>query len=297
MSWTQFVGLIELHFLDWEEYVFRGQRDASWPLRSKFDREYRRAQSDFKKIDIYRGLSQEERELVEQSNPKLSIKTRDELLATLLNEFKKACTGRRGSTPRKLTDDEWWALGQHYGLATPLLDWTRSPYVAAYFALAEKKESTSGCRAMWAYSHLSMLEIVINMPENLDKDPHLIPVTEIINGYIEENSRIVSQNGLFTKTPLGEDIEETIEKSIDLNGHSPILYKIEIPNEQREEFLRHLESMNIHHGSLFPDLKGAAELTNRKLERASSDLIWKAKPEFVHRMLSNNEYHKTSTSN
>ena len=32
---------------------------------------------------------------------------------------------------------EWLALMQHYGTPTRLLDFTRSPYVACYFALEE----------------------------------------------------------------------------------------------------------------------------------------------------------------
>ena len=272
-SWHEFVALLETDFLDWNEYIFRGQKDSSWPLRSKFDREYRSAKKLLEETDLLKGLNPQEKGLVEQSNPKTTLDARSDVLYRLLDRFKKACTGRRGHSPKTLSDIEWWALGQHFGLATPLLDWTQSPYVAAYFALKEPDLDSKADRAVWAYTHDGMVEIFINSPEFDEKNLNLSDAIEIFFGLVDENSRIISQSGLFTKTPSGEDVEEFIANKINLTGMSPILYKIEIPNSQREAFLRHLEAMNIHSGSLFPDIVGAAEFANRGLEGESSDLL------------------------
>tara|TARA_R110000744_G_C19342764_1_gene559611 strand:- start:254 stop:1204 length:951 start_codon:yes stop_codon:yes gene_type:complete len=293
-NWHEFVALIETDFLDWNEYIFRGQKDSSWPLRPKFDREYRGAKKLLAETNPLKGLNPQEIGLVEQSNPKLTLDARSVLLDRLLDRFKKACTGRRGHSPKSLSDIEWWALGQHFGLATPLLDWTQSPYVAAYFALAEPDLNSNANRAVWAYSHDGMKDIFINSVEFDEENLDLSDAIEVVFGLIDENSRIISQSGLFTKTPNGEDIEEFIANKINLTGMSPILYKIEIPNSQREAFMRHLESMNIHAGSLFPDIVGAAEFANRGLECESSDLLWKAQPSFIRRMLSNDAYHDNS---
>ncbi|HAS6341229.1 TPA: FRG domain-containing protein [Vibrio vulnificus] len=289
-NWYEFEALIEKDFLDWNEYVFRGQKSSNWPLRSKFDREYRIALKKLDEAEPSKGLSEQDRYLVER-NLNLSLDPRNEVLDRLISTFKKACTGRRGQSPKTLSDTEWWALGQHFGLATPLLDWTLSPYVSAYFAFSEADPDESGCRAIWAYSHDGMMEIFINSPEYCHKEINESDTIMVLSGLTDENSRIISQSGLFTRTPNGEDIEEFIENNIDLNGMAPILYKIEIPNTQREAFLRHLTAMNIHSGSLFPDLVGAAEFANRSLECESENLLWKATPAFTKRMLSNGAYH------
>ena len=64
----------------------------------------------------------------------------------LLGEWK--VDAARFASPVPLDDIDWLVLAQHYGIATPLLDWTSSPLVALYFACADPDHKEHG-GAVW----------------------------------------------------------------------------------------------------------------------------------------------------
>lgn len=125
LRWRYFMDYINQHMLDYETYVWRGQRCDDWTLKSTLDR------------------------LIEKA--KIADSKRHIFMGSHLEQFKFAVRGRRGPNPVTIQDEnEWWALGQHHGLATPLLDWTTAPFPAAYFAFIGKGSEQTRYRAIYA---------------------------------------------------------------------------------------------------------------------------------------------------
>src|SRR5690606_14403222 len=75
---------------------------------------------------------------LERSNNKEPIERIASIENQIVEEFKRAA---KHYLPKKFlptTLTEWLALIQHYGSPTRLIDFTRSPYVASYFAFEDE---------------------------------------------------------------------------------------------------------------------------------------------------------------
>lgn len=235
-SWKYFSDFVSQEMLNFTTYVYRGHGDSSWKLEPTLDRLIKEPTS-------YKRGSHLER-------------------------FKFETRGRRGSSPIKLEDDnDWWALGQHHGLATPLLDWTESPFVALFFAASNASALGSDCFSIHAISQGSIKKI----NERISSDSRIPLVNgrkqtvKVVKPLSDENKRLVSQRGLFTRGPNNVDLETWVEKNSEGVERDIRVMKVVIPNKDAKECLRYLNRMNISHSTLFPDLPGASEFCNLHL--------------------------------
>ncbi len=236
--WKHFPKLITRELLELPSYIFRGQASAAWKLESSLDR------------------------LLKKKKIKLKEKTVDQHL----NAFMNASRGRRGKHPQVLeNEDEWWALAQHHGLATPLLDFTRSAFVALYFAFSD--ESFTGKeRAVYGIHFYRLVNKIKDLKSSDEKVKLFYPTSD-------ENNRLINQSGLFIKTPIKTNIEEFVTENFKDDSNGAVLFKVIIPNKEIKKCLIMLNKMNINHSTLFPDLYGAAKYVNCLLDKPGYDNI------------------------
>jgi len=255
-SWSSFFDFLEAEIFhasikSKRTYIWRGQRRSDWTISSSLDRVFERLHLLTPDQEVLEGRSLEH-----------------------LQSFKYAARGRRGSNPAQLLlENDWWALGQHFGLATPLLDWTRSPFAAAYFAFEETGPGQTDYRVVYGLDQFAVKQknhqLIEEKGNEYEEKGQRVPIIDFIDPMSDENQRLVSQSGLFTRAPVGRPIEEWVEWAFE-GSSAPVLLRIKVPDADRLNCLRTLNRMNINHLSLFPD-PGASRSTNLKLELDPQD--------------------------
>lgn len=143
------------------------------------------------------------------------------------------------------------ALIQHYGFPTPLLDWTLSPYMAAYFAFREvdEKHPLSDNIKIYIFDHAEWAKSFqqpLNLRDTTGK------YVSIIRPYAKNNPRIIAQQGIFTVTNV-DDMEQHI---IANSAKKTFLYTVELSVKEKPHVMRELNLMGINEMTLFPGLGG-----------------------------------------
>ncbi|MCG2812512.1 MAG: FRG domain-containing protein [Candidatus Aminicenantes bacterium] len=182
-----------------------------------------------------------------------------------LQQFKRRCMEFPPPQHIKESDEwRWLFFAQHHGLKTRLLDWTKDPLVAIYFAvenIISREKDNGTCGAIWA---LHVTKKNFRNPDDLKKDPKSTHKLVLVNPP-PFTPRLARQSGLFTYDPA--KCKPTAINLIPRRA-GEILIKIEIAAKKDPNpttlIRKQLGILNIHHGSLFPDPDGVADFINHE---------------------------------
>jgi hypothetical protein len=253
-SWRQIVDVID-DLMD-QSWVFRGHERSGWTLRTTLEREFTN-RGDVERQTLMHFL---------RSAPRL-------LPGHLI--------------PGDFDAAAWLGLIQHYGGPTRLLDVTRSPYVALYFAF---EASGNNDRALWAidqqWCRWSVAEIMaanegiaVGLGNSRTLGAQAQLVYSVVHGVPPGNEpQFVSFKpfqGVFTLDPWRPDprqsaqqamflcpgnVESSFMQNLAAHGHPKrkVLHKFVLPASLREEVIHQLSRMNVTAATLFPDLGGLA---------------------------------------
>jgi hypothetical protein len=222
-------------------FTWRGQRDPEWPLASSLERRLLAACAG-----------------PEEARSSVHMGRYREMIAEHLERWKQAASGLRGPAPKDLSEEQWWALGRHYGLMTPLLDWTEKPYVALFFALrgaaplfGDAQEVAPAPRERFAMYRLSDCAQLADASLAIVRTP------------IDELGRMQQQRGLFTWIRSDEHLD--ITGLLETTGRGHLLTQALVNAQVIPRALHDLDLHGIDHRLLFPDLYGAAGYANAQL--------------------------------
>jgi hypothetical protein len=248
----------ELRISSWDDFnawcatrdgwAFRGERDASWALVSSLARRLE-----------FCGV------------PRAEWREREERGMRI---FRRKAHVYLGDAAVLRDDVRCLAMMQHHGAPTRLLDFTKSPFVAAFFAL----ESAPGDAAVYALNTQRLWDLPPRFDASLTRDAIDPRVKDNFARHFavdrhpilwfgdpsDMDRRLVAQSGLLVMPGMLDRPLEALLASYD--SHEPLIERAVLAAGLRREAMHALYRMNITQATLFPDLEGLARSIAYELE-------------------------------
>ena len=236
-TWEKFIeGLDEVRrerttSADYEQHfplLFRGQRNSCWPLGATLERKH--AQMPYK--DYYRIISKIKPQVETLVGGDWQIPSYPEVerLVQTYDEFDRVLWA--GDRPAYA----YMAYLRHHGFPSPLLDWSRSPYVAAYFAFAKAREDAD-----------ARVSIFVFCEPNIKVSGNRMEVVYSFGPYVKTHRRHVLQQSQYTaclsfhEEWRFENYDSVFERGIRQQG---FCWKFTIPATERTKVLELLDEHN-----------------------------------------------------
>jgi hypothetical protein len=222
-TWEQFKKFVLT--LEPYRFAFRGHEKSTWRLRTAFHRTGRASLIKFMEQDV-----------------------------PALHWHLSGLTSHYFNLSDPLDYAAFLNLAQHHGYPTPILDWTHSPFVAAYFAFKDLRTKNAEPN--------QKVRILILDARAWNADYERAPV--LMPGFLHmtmleplttNNPRVLPQQSISSVTNV--DDLETYVGEIENRAGKLYLSAIDLHVGERRTVMQDLALMGITAGSLFPGLDGA----------------------------------------
>jgi len=130
------------------KWVFRGHASTNWKLTNTLERQYKLlCQNSFNEESKCDGNEDNLRKYLSESDDYITDKL-EAIEKRLITSFKKSIGEDCSQDPSLV---KYMALMQHYGIPSRLLDFSRSPAIALFFAMCKQGEKDRDTRrVVWA---------------------------------------------------------------------------------------------------------------------------------------------------
>ncbi|WP_286262022.1 FRG domain-containing protein [Thalassotalea atypica] len=229
VSWEEYKSLISEHVKDGVKLVYRGQSDCSWKLQTTLHR-----------TKLITNLD--------------ALTDYFEKVIPSVQESIEAWDGTRRDLSNDLDMAQFVAFLQHNGYPTPLLDWTDSPYVAAYFAFnaIDPFNVDNESAAIYSFDELKWLSKYEQIYDYKSNKLHVSSLRPSYRG----NHKQMLQQGLFMYTNC-DDIEQHIGNFESEPGE--YLNKYELDISERPKIMNDLSLMGVSALQLTPSIEAVCK--------------------------------------
>ncbi len=233
-------------------FLYRGQGDASWPLFTTLERElqaidnvtfsqyYRLIARIKPQIESFTGTHWNVREY-----PQYEKWAKEKDITLMLLELEKS---------GNVDEYRYMTYLRHHGFPSPLLDWTRSPYVAAYFSFAAISKTPIDQRP-----ERVSIYVYWESPKGFRVHNHAFgnPYIHTFGPYVRTHQRHFLQQSQYTICiAYSEDQDEWRytqheEAFFRADEDQDVLFHYTIPSTEWRKVIRLIDAYNLNAYSLF----------------------------------------------